>query len=131
MSTIVERLMKFMDLKNLNDNELTVKAKLSIGLIGKAKKSSRRGLYSDTIEKILKAFPEINPVWFISGEGDMFKQEYIESSTNPVKQQDLENAKCQIILTQKMAIESLERENKLLRKMISKDYTISKDYITP
>lgn len=52
--------------KRINDNSLTVKAGLSVGLIGKARKA-KKGLHSDTIEKILYAYPELNPVWFVTG----------------------------------------------------------------
>lgn len=69
---ITHRLVKYMDYKGLNGNSITVGAGLSVGLIGKAVKNST-GLSSDTIEKILHFCTDLNPVWFVLGEGDMVK----------------------------------------------------------
>lgn len=71
MNNIIDRLERIMNIKGLSDNKLTVDAGLSIGLIGKARKK-RSGLHSDTIEKILYAYPDINPTWFITGKGEEF-----------------------------------------------------------
>ena len=70
--TITERLKIFIDEMGLNDNQLTVAANLSVGLIGRAIKNNS-GLNSDTIEKILSAYPDLNPNWLIMGEGNMTK----------------------------------------------------------
>jgi phage repressor protein C with HTH and peptisase S24 domain len=71
MNNIIDRLEIFMADSGLNDNQLTVKAGLSIGLIGNARKV-RKGLHSDTIEKILHAFKKLNAQWFMLGEGDIY-----------------------------------------------------------
>jgi|26BtaG_2_1085354.scaffolds.fasta_scaffold00130_16 hypothetical protein len=70
--TITERLKIYIDEMGLNDNQLTVAANLSVGLIGRAIKNNS-GLNSDTIEKILSAYPDLNPNWLIMGEGSMTK----------------------------------------------------------
>jgi len=70
METIIDRLEKFMVAKNINNNQLTVKAELSVGLIGAARKK-RTGIHSDNIEKILCAYPELNPAWLLIGKGQM------------------------------------------------------------
>lgn len=69
---ITHRLCKYMEFKGLNPNNVTVDAGLSVGLIGKAIKNSA-GLNSDTIEKILHAYIDINPIWFVLGDGEMLK----------------------------------------------------------
>lgn len=69
---ITHRLCKYMEYKGLNPNNITVDAGLSVGLIGKAIKNSA-GLNSDTIEKILHAYIDLNPIWFVLGEGEMLK----------------------------------------------------------
>ncbi|WP_189337100.1 S24 family peptidase [Flavobacterium laiguense] len=61
-----------MECKGLNPNNITVDAGLSVGLIGKAIKNSA-GLNSDTIEKILHSYIDLNPIWFVLGEGEMLK----------------------------------------------------------
>ncbi|AZI33879.1 hypothetical protein [Kaistella carnis] len=82
--TITERLQKYMAHKNLNANKVTVDAGLSVGLIGRAIKNDS-GLNSDTVEKILIAFTDLNPEWFISGTGEMLKpvNQSIHSNGSP------------------------------------------------
>lgn len=74
MENILDRLSKFMDVSNLNNNKITVKADLSNGLLGNAFKSGK-GLNSDSIEKILYAYPNLNADWFVTGRGSMFNEE--------------------------------------------------------
>lgn len=78
--TITERLSKFMEYKDLNANRITVDAGLSVGLIGKSIKNNT-GLNSDTIEKILHAYEDLNPEWFIVEMGEMIKSKSIENLT--------------------------------------------------
>ncbi|WP_233246994.1 LexA family transcriptional regulator [Prevotella sp. oral taxon 376] len=58
--------------KDINDNQMTIAAGLSVGLLGKAK-SGGKGLSSSSIEKILLAYDDINPDWLLTGRGPMLK----------------------------------------------------------
>jgi phage repressor protein C with HTH and peptisase S24 domain len=71
MENIIDRLDKYMEIKGLNDNRVTVDLGLTIGLIGKSRNSVKKGLHSDTIEKILQGYPDLNPVWLLMGRGEM------------------------------------------------------------
>ena len=70
--TITERLQMNMTHKGLNPIKVTVEAGLSVGLIGRALKNNS-GLNSDTIEKILYAYADLNPEWFTTESGEMLK----------------------------------------------------------
>lgn len=70
--SITERLQKYMVHRNLNANKITVDAGLSVGLIGRAIKNDS-GLNSETIEKILVTYTDLNPEWFVSGNGEMIR----------------------------------------------------------
>lgn len=59
-----------MKLKGINDNQMTIAAGLSVGLLGKLKKSGK-GMNSSNIEKILYSYPEINASWLLTGKGEM------------------------------------------------------------
>lgn len=59
-----------MEHEGLNPNKITVQAGLSVGLIGKAKKTNS-GLNSDSIEKILHTYPNLSADWLITGRGEM------------------------------------------------------------
>ncbi|GEP52342.1 hypothetical protein FNO01nite_30140 [Flavobacterium noncentrifugens] len=67
---IIDRLDEYMKIKNLNDNQVTKDAGLSNGLIGKSRKAAK-GLHSDTIEKILLTYGDLNPVWFLLNRGEI------------------------------------------------------------
>ncbi len=70
--TITERLQKYMTFKGLNANNITNDVKLSVGLIGKAIKNNT-GLNSETIEKILQTYKDLNPEWLLLENGKMIK----------------------------------------------------------
>lgn len=62
-----------MENKGINDNQMTVAAGLSVGLLGKLKKNGK-GMSSVNIEKILSSYPELNAEWLLTGKGDMIKE---------------------------------------------------------
>ena len=69
---IIVRLDKYMAAAGIYDNQMTVKAGLSVGLLNNA----RRGDYDlgkKSVEKILSSFQDINRVWLITGDGEMLK----------------------------------------------------------
>lgn len=72
MSLLLNRLKQFMEHYELNYNKVTVAAGLSNGLIGKAFVSGK-GLHSESIEKILDAYPALNPTWLFLGEEEMLR----------------------------------------------------------
>lgn len=72
MSSFIDRLSDFMQYKGINDNQMTVAAGLSVGLLGKAK-SGGKGMSSSNIEKILLAYPELSPTWLLTGGGEMLQ----------------------------------------------------------
>lgn len=100
---ITHRLVKYMEYKGLNPNSITVAAQLSVGLIGKAIKSGG-GLNSDTIEKILHTYDDLDPVWFVLGDGDMIKpnvqnMSHIKSVTKSVTFLDKTKSKENVTLS--------------------------------
>ena len=74
MGKFIERLQLFQEKTGINDNQMTVKASLSVGLLGKAKKSGK-DMAAESIEKILCAYPELSADWLLTGQGNMFKSE--------------------------------------------------------
>ena len=65
--------------EGINDNQMTIAAGLSVGLIGKAK-SSGKGMSSMNIEKILLAYPNLSPEWLLTGKGEMIKTKRSENT---------------------------------------------------
>lgn len=78
MEDFFDRLDKYMNFKELNDNQLTVKANLSVGSLGKQRKGSR-GLSSDSIAKILLSCSDLSAEWLLVGSGPMIKKTIVDS----------------------------------------------------
>lgn len=68
---IIDRLDKYMNINGLNDNQVTVKAGLGVGTLGKTRKEGDLSIRS--INKILSVFNDISGDWLLYGEGEMLK----------------------------------------------------------
>ncbi|MBO7317236.1 MAG: hypothetical protein J6U43_00745 [Bacteroidales bacterium] len=91
-STLFTRLYAFMQCKGLNENRITVQAKIAVGTLGKQRRSGK-GLSYDSIVKILRTYPDLNPSWLILGEGEMLidknqQQHNIEELLQAIKTQE-------------------------------------------
>ena len=65
----IDRFDKYMKYKGLNDNKVTIQLALSVGTLGKSRKSDR-DLSDKVIEKILNFYTDLNRVWLLTGEGE-------------------------------------------------------------
>lgn len=70
----IDNFSQYMRFRGLSDNEVTAVAGLSNGLIGKAKQG-KSDIGMKAVEKILSAYPEINRIWLLTGEGEMLKSD--------------------------------------------------------
>ena len=75
MANFIERLQSYMDCKGINDNQMTIAAELSVGLLGKLKKNGK-GMNSANIEKILSYYKDLSAEWLLTGQGNMLKNEH-------------------------------------------------------
>ena len=71
-NNFIERLQYYMDERGINDNQMTIAAGLSVGLLGKLKKNGK-GMSSVNIEKILSTYPDLSAEWLLTGKGEMEK----------------------------------------------------------
>ena len=78
----IERLQQYMSYKGINDNQMTVAAELSVGLLGKLKKNGK-GMNSANIEKILQHYTDLSPEWLMTGRGEMLRAEKGETKPLP------------------------------------------------
>lgn len=90
-STLFTRLGLFMTHKGLNDNQITVQAKIAVGTLGKQRRSGK-GLSYDSLVKILTTYPELNPTWLLLGTGEMLLSNSKDVSQEVLKRvKELEN----------------------------------------
>lgn len=68
----IERFDKYMEVKHLNDNKVTVQAGLSVGSLGKSRKPNR-DLSISNIERILNFYTDLSREWLLTGKGEMLK----------------------------------------------------------
>ena len=85
----IDRFDKYMKYKGLNDNKVTIQLALSVGTLGKSRKSER-DLSDKVVEKILNFYTDLNRVWLLTGEGEMIKnnltpQQYFGGDTEKQK----------------------------------------------
>lgn len=66
---VKDRLIKFIEYKNLNKNKFEKTCGLSTGYIG----NMRVSIQPDKIKSIATNFPELNTGWLLTGEGEMLK----------------------------------------------------------
>lgn len=64
--TTVERILQFIEYKGVSKREFASRVGISHSLMGKT-----NSIGSDKLEKILSAYPELNPVWLLTGAGVM------------------------------------------------------------
>ena len=71
-----ERIKQIMEAKGLKSSEFADKIDVTRGAISHilGENGRKNDPSKTTIDKILKTFPDISPVWFYTGEGSMLKQ---------------------------------------------------------
>ena len=64
----MQRFSLYMELKSLNDNQVTKECGLSKGLIGQAR-TGKSDLGAKAVDKISNTYTDLNRVWLLTGEG--------------------------------------------------------------
>lgn len=83
ISTTVGRIAEFIEYKGVSKREFAATVGISHSLIGKT-----NAIGSDKLEKILSNYPELNPVWLLTGEGDMLLTPAVRELKKYVKPTD-------------------------------------------
>lgn len=68
--TTAARISHYLKAIGVSENEFTRRTEWSQGLLGKAVKNGSP-VGSDKIERVLRAFPDLNPGWLMTGDGPM------------------------------------------------------------
>lgn len=69
---IVERIKQYVDAKNISLSSFESQVGFSHAAFSKAIKNGG-AIGTDKLENILRCYPELNPLWVVTGEGDMIK----------------------------------------------------------
>lgn len=82
MERRIDRLVKYMEHKGLNDKQVTEQCLLSNGLIGKARQG-RSDIGMKAVDKILNVYLDLNRVWLLTGEGTMLNDNPGRTTPDP------------------------------------------------
>ncbi len=119
MLKTIDRLIQFIKFAGLSARQFDLSIGAGNGYTLRMKKNNA-SIGSDVIENILKVYPELNVVWLITGEGEMFKKKVeIENfdfdHLTKSRQQEIEN-----LIEQKIK-ERQEEELKRLLKEVTEE----------
>ncbi|UZO79737.1 hypothetical protein NBT05_12340 [Aquimarina sp. ERC-38] len=70
MGKIVQRLKKYVDHLKISTRQIETSIGVSNGTLAKPFLNGK-AITTDTLEKFVAKFPDLNPVWLITGEGNM------------------------------------------------------------
>ncbi len=104
MKTIKERVLQIAEYKGFSKEKFFKKIGMTYGNFkGSAKKTP---LNSDAVAKILTNFPEINPLWLLTGEGEMLKQGGGETEKLEKMMQEIRGLQKQVELLEQIKVNS-------------------------
>lgn len=95
---VKERLLEFIMFKNISIRSFEIQIGVSNAYLSNLKKQPRE----DVINKILNAYPEINKVWLLTGEGEMLRADVVRP-----EEDDDRNSLLATIASQQKTIERL------------------------
>lgn len=75
MSKTINRIMQLVSSLNMSARQFDISIDAANGYILRMQKNNA-SVGSDVIERIVKAYPQVNLVWLITGKGDMFIEDH-------------------------------------------------------
>ncbi len=122
MKTIKERVLQIAEYKGFSKEKFFKIIGMTYGNFkGSAKKTP---LNSDAVAKILTNFPEINPLWLLTGEGEMLKQGGGGTEEIEKLKQEIESLKKHIELLEDVKEKSQQLINVQSEVMLSRNEKI-------
>ncbi len=80
---MLERIKQYIDSKGLKTKAFERSVGLSNGAFA-AQLKNKKSIGVDKLEKILKAYPELNPIWVLLGKGEMILPNYTNETEKPL-----------------------------------------------
>ncbi|WP_052752787.1 hypothetical protein [Kordia zhangzhouensis] len=78
---IIDRIITFIKHKNMSMRAFDMSIKVGNGYTSKQSKSNA-SIGSDVLERIIDTYPELNPLWLITGKGEMIID--VQKSNEPL-----------------------------------------------
>lgn len=109
---IIDRIRQIIDYKQISVRKFCIEIGVSNGFLDKVK-----DVGVEKVAKILYTYPEINPEWLVTGNGEMIKQQ--SSPKLPIDTSRIDELN-EMIEMQRKLIKNLEAEVKRLEKELEK-----------
>lgn len=126
---MLHRLKEYIDYKGVSVSKFEKSIGMSNASFGKSLKTNGT-IGADKLEIILNMYRDLNLYWLITGEGDMIKGAYVESSVDLLHEKPpnyrSQMAELKVIRAQEETIETLKRYIILLETQL-KDATSKKE----
>lgn len=111
--TVKERLIEFIEYKDISVREFERRCNLSYGYM----KSLRHAPKNDKLSLILTAYPELNRSWLLTGEGEMLNGTgEAQHAPPPPKQQQEQPGMSAMLEVMRMQAESIQRQTESIYK---------------
>jgi hypothetical protein len=119
-STFAQRLKRYIDYKHYTAYYVNKCAGLSVGLVTNTIKQDQN-MASNNVEAILRAFPDLEPDWLLTGRGAMLRDEHAPEAPETPLPADLQGSlyRCVIwhLLLQDTYAETMGRLDEMLEKL--------------
>jgi hypothetical protein len=140
MSSIVSRLRMYLDLKGINVSFAEKEINMSNGSLSKPFKNGT-AIKTDTLEKFLFIYTDINSEWLLMGKGKMLKEETKDAAKdvtpmiNNIDYKEIAEARLEIIEGLKFKIATFDKDKKAtmseeevkeIRTIISRESSVPK-----
>lgn len=102
-----DRILQLIEHLNVSVREFEIKCGLSNGYV----KAMRKSLGVDKLENVLKAYPNVNRDWLISGEGTMLRTDATSESREEAEMEETD-----LVRELRRQLEEERRKNEELQK---------------
>ncbi len=115
--TVKERLIKYLEYKQIGRNKFEASAGISLGYITNLKNAPKE----QQLVKILQAAPDLDKIWLLTGEGDMIKNSQAKEQAQEMKPHYLSLANAGTLTEESNAGSEMQP---IITQMPQYDYTI-------
>lgn len=115
ITKISDRIKQFIDYKKITINKFSDSVGTSNSYFNKLIKNGTT-IGSDKIENILQAYPEINPIWLVTGKGEMINGYNQKETSLNITNEPRENYESAAVFKLKNEIEILKHKNEILEE---------------
>lgn len=129
MSNTVQRIKEYIDYKRLSVRKFEESIGFSNGAFSSQYKN-KKAIGVDKVEKILEVYSDLNPVWLLTGKGDMLQNGYAETVENSYFKVSESKGDYQDQIYKEKYVTELENEVELLKRELKQKQDIIEGFLS-